>query len=289
MKITQVCIVSPPHYPHSRCFNEVAQAFAQALDCPEPVYGMPPFENVDGGRNLVFATHLLHENKLHSTDIVYQAEQMKVALPTYHDILSTHEVWDYASENVAALTSIGVNAKHVPIAYMPVMTKPWIVNSELEQDIDVLFYGSTNQRRLKIIHDLEDAGLTVRKLFGEYGHERDVMIARSKVILNVHFFERGIFEIFRCSHLFANKKCVVSEDSADSVRQSCGDSGATFCKYNQMVDYCRDLVKDKLRRVNQELDSYHNFAVFGRTLKSILLGPNGVLEDHERWLKECKQ
>ncbi len=269
MKITQVCIISPPHYLHSRCFHEVAQAFAQALDCPEPVYGMPPFENVDGGRNLVFATHLLHENKLHSTDIVYQAEQMKVALPTYHDILSTHEVWDYASENVAALTSIGVNAKHVPIAYMPVMTKPWILNSELYQDIDVLFYGSTNQRRLKIIHDLEDAGLTVRKLFGEYGHERDVMIARSKVILNVHFFERGIFEIFRCAHLFSNKKCVVSEESKDELRHQY-ELAAAFCEYKNIVETCKDRVRDASERHMQEERAFETFAILGCTLENVL-------------------
>ena len=84
------------------------------------------------------------------------------------------------------------------------------------QDIDVLFCGSMNERRMQIIQALKDSTLFDKPLviaqFVGYGAYRDKYIARSKIVLNMHYYTPGIFEIARVSYLLANKKCVVSEE-----------------------------------------------------------------------------
>ena len=63
---------------------------------------------------------------------------------------------------------------HVPIGYVPELT---CINPVSPQDIDVLFYGSMNARREKIVEELKQSGLTVITLFSIYEKERDTVIA----------------------------------------------------------------------------------------------------------------
>ncbi len=56
----------------------------------------------------------------------------------------------------------------------------------------------------------------LRTLFGVYGRERDGHIARSRIVLNVHYYERQIMEQVRVSYLLNNRRFVLSEASADN-------------------------------------------------------------------------
>jgi hypothetical protein len=120
------------------------------------------------------------------------------------------------------------------------------------QDIDVLFYGSVNERRARVIVELRNRGLNAQAVFGVYGAPRDSLIARAKVVLNLHYYDTSIFEIVRVSYLLANRKAVVSEchdgteidpDMVDAVR---------LAPYEQLVDACVDLVNDGPARLALE-------------------------------------
>ncbi len=235
--MNKTIVISNPDYIHSHCFDEIAEAFDQAL---------PPTS-----KQIVFGSHLIKD--MSEADylrgrILYQSEQITSECywvkPTYLEILRNHEVWDYSPENVRVLQKLGVNAKFVPIRYMPCMTKFKSLPDE-KKDIDVLFYGSTNPRRLKILNRLKKAGMKVEKIFGVYGHVRDQVIARAKIVLNLHYFDSGIFEIFRCAHLFANEKCVVSETGRDKELDKMYQHNAAFCDgIDQIVDKCGELFDD---------------------------------------------
>ncbi len=258
--ISAVHIVSPPGYPHTRCFDEVAEAFASAI-------GTDLVRHRPDGKALVFGAHTLAVNSLNKDDIIYQSEQITPECPwvkpEYIELLKKHVVWDYSQTNVDELAKRGVDARLVPIRYHPCMTK---IKSAASQDIDVLFYGSTNQRRMKIMNDLRNSGLSVRQLkgrngeFGVYGKDRDDVIARSKVVLNTHFYENGIFEIFRASHLFANSKCVVSERGGDVGLDARHAESAVFCDPSQMAGVIKDLLSDDARRHRQEAIALLSFA-----------------------------
>ncbi|HUD12001.1 MAG TPA: hypothetical protein VMS08_06325 [Candidatus Saccharimonadia bacterium] len=195
--------------------------------------------------NIVIGGHLA-EN-LPSNCIIYNSEQVGGPWFTekYIALLKTHEVWDYSSQNVERLRALGIEARHVPIGYVKELER--IKPAEV-QDIDVLFYGSLNERRAKILEELKAKDLNVVHLFGVYGEERDSYIARAKVVLNMHFYDPGVFEIVRCSYLFTNGKAVVSEQSLDSVGVS----------YSMLVNECQKLVQYSEKRAGAESWNYYN-------------------------------
>jgi hypothetical protein len=100
--------------------------------------------------------------------------------------------------------------------------------------IDVLFYGSMNERRKAVLQDLA-RDLSVKALFGAYGPERDAWIARSKIVLNIHYYERQILEQVRISYLLNNRRFVLSEQSA---RNPYGAALAT-APYWELAAQCR--------------------------------------------------
>lgn len=143
------------------------------------------------------------------------------------------------------------------------------------QDVDVCFYGSMNHRRAKIIDALKasvvstvttDGEIVDRPLvvaqFSGYGGYRDKVIARSKIVLNMHYYDSAIFEIFRCSHLFANKKCVISEEGLDSGIEMAYRATGGFVKYDHLVDACLEVLRDS---VLQNTIAQKGYDIFTRT------------------------
>ncbi len=252
--IDHVHIVSPPTYPHSQAFNEIAEAFAALYSCD--VIRQPPVS----GRSLVFGAHIFpHPDGFGRSDIIYQSEQIIGSggwlSPNYFGLLSSREVWDYSEFNVTALAKRGIKAKFVPIGYHKSMTKI----EPIKTDIDVLFYGSTNPWRSAVLRTLENKGLNVVQLFNQYGVGRDYMIARAKVCINLHAFQNGIFEIFRCAHLFANSKCVIAEIGRDKNLDSRYKDCAVFVPSNRIVETVLDYVYDDEKRKTQELRAFESF------------------------------
>lgn len=245
--MNRTIIVNSFNYPHTHAFDEIANAFEDALP--------------GGLKRLVFGSHLLKTPSM-CGDIAYQTEQIRSECnwvsKDYVNLLRTCEVWDYSRENIKALKTHGINAKFVPIRYMPCMTK-FTSLPDSEKDIDVLFYGSTNARRIKILNDLRAAGVKTSKIFNVYGAERDAYIARSKIVLNMHFFENGIFEIFRCAHLFAHSKCVVSEFGCDSDLDTMYGPSAVLSYTKDIVETCLKLLHDDKRRRDTEIEAFENF------------------------------
>jgi len=229
--VNQAVIYTPANYIHSQAFNEIAQSFQNAfleLNLPKD------------GKSLLFAAHLAPE--VPDNFIIYQAEQVcrdsSWMKPSYLKTLQTHEVWDYSLKNIEALAANGIKARHVPIGYMPSMS----FIPETEKDIDILHYGSLNPRRQKILEELQKSGLKVFHAFNCYGSERDALIARAKVVINIHYYETCIFEIFRVSHLMANKVCVISEIGNDLELEKPYHDGMVMCAYENLVEQCQKLL-----------------------------------------------
>jgi hypothetical protein len=123
----------------------------------------------------------------------------------------------------------------------------------VEQDIDVLFYGSIDRARRDVLDALDGAGLRVQRLFGVYGAERDAYIARSKVVLNLHFYKKGVFEIFRVSHLLENRKCVVTEaGGCDAQLESFAEDACVYALRQQIVGVCVNMATDDDMRKDME-------------------------------------
>jgi hypothetical protein len=203
-------IVSPPDYLHSRCFEDVAlglhAAFA-ALGFDAPIV-TDPLEIRDSA--IVLGANLLPllPGPLSPRLILYNLEQIQKdspwLRPAYIDLLRRYPVWDYSERNIDALKAHGVtNVALCGIGYMPVLTRI----PPGGEDVDVLFIGSLNDRRKAVLGEIARHGKKVTVAYNSYGEQRDLVVARAKLLLNVHFYESQIFEMVRVSHLLANRKC----------------------------------------------------------------------------------
>jgi hypothetical protein len=127
----------------------------------------------------------------------------------------------------------------------------------VEKDIDVLFYGSLNERRGAILDELRRLGVKVVSLFDVYGAERDEAIGRAKIVLNVHFYEAAIFESVRVSFLLANGACVLSEGDERDPDLEPFLGGLAVEPYQGLVRRCLSLLgneteRDRLARAGVE-------------------------------------
>ena len=238
--------------PHVRCFEDVAMALADALKR----LGHELAPETDPGRLIIFGANNLLEHPegpgIPDDAIIFNAEQLTaVADPRYfmQGFVKQRQlvVWDYSLANVAALKRIGIaRAVHCPIGYVPSMTKI----SPRVQDIDVLHYGSVGtSRRREILDALDKTNLHVERLFNVYGAERDAFIARSKIVLNLRYYERGAFEIFRVSHLLANRACVVTEaGGVDAQLEEFAQKACEYVNRDKIVETCCRLVVDATER-----------------------------------------
>ncbi|WP_207570027.1 hypothetical protein, partial [Mycolicibacter kumamotonensis] len=135
--------------------------------------------------------------------------------------------------------------QHRPRPNPPERRSPETHRSTGFDNSSVLFYGMLSARRYGVLKDLHDRGLRVKWLTGALGASRDAWIARSKLVLNMHYWDAKIFEIARVSYLLANKRAVVSERGDDPVLEHELESGVAFADYSDLVDRCVELLGDE--------------------------------------------
>ncbi len=259
----EVVQIRPPGFVHAEALTE----FAQCVHFGLRRLGLAASyrESPDGRcRQIVFGSHLLDERGFEALSpdaIIYNSEQIQADSPwlssPYCAALRRHSVWDYSAENVRRATELGIGTfRHVPLGYVPELSRI----APASEDIDVLFYGSINQRRRVVLQALEAAGLRVVALFGVYGEERDRAIARAKVVLNMHFYEAKIFEIVRVAYLLSNAKAVVAECGADTMIEPELREAIVGVPYEGLVDACQQLVGRSEQRQSLAERGHRRFA-----------------------------
>ncbi|BBX47777.1 hypothetical protein GCM10009641_19740 [Mycobacterium cookii] len=260
-----VAIVSPPSNPTvGGAFQEVAETFHYALRALGHDSVLTTRLDLDERRTIVFgANHLVHYGlPVPKNPIFYNLEQLGddspwIAMPEFIDLFRRYQNWDYSQTNIEYLAALGLpRPAYVPIGYVPELTRI----PPAAEDIDVLFYGMLSERRYAVLKDLQDRGLRVKWLSGVLGASRDAWIARSKIVLNLHYWEAKIFEIARVSYLLANRRTVVSERGADPTLERELEAGVVFADYDELVDRCVEMLGDERARRELADRGYQAFA-----------------------------
>lgn len=245
-----ISLIAPDGFIHSAAFTELAEMLAQGL----LQLGMTVTADINlidpAARNIVLGAHLLDAAslmKLPASTIIYNTEPLGLhgakgldKLPLAANRL---EIWDYSLRNLAIWRSLGVSRQihYLPPGYTRSLTR---IEAAVEQDIDILFYGSLNPRRYRVLDALTQRGVKLGHLFGVYGKERDAAIARAKLVLNLHFYEAGIFESVRVSYLLANSKAVVAEVNPDTEIEPWYLDAVQASPYESLVESCMRLLAD---------------------------------------------
>jgi hypothetical protein len=197
--------------------------------------------------------------------VLYQMEQLAAGLghlPNYPDYLelmrNASYIWDYSHTNIEHLAKLHItNVIHVPAGYNKSLE---VLQHDQIKDIDVLFFGSMSPRREEIIQALRTQGVKTSAANNAYGEERNSMITRAKIVLNLHSSEMNTLEEIRISFLLINKCFVISEHSDHNPYFD----GVVFCPYEQIVETCvtylrsgdetRQVIADKGYLAIQKLD-----------------------------------
>ncbi len=219
-------ILGRDRHPAAACFDELEAALV-AL----------------GRGDVVLNAHAFSD-EIPPGAVVYNLENLGIQVQT--DAFEGHEVWDFSARNVAAWTTRIVS--HVPVGFHPSMQRfamrPWA-----ERDIDVVFCGAMNERRQEVVRQIEARGLKMCIIppGAAYGAERDALLARSKVALNMLFHEGGLFPALRAAHCVANRLAVVSEDAPERPRWAINVADEAY----QLAERCEQLCR--FRVLNREL------------------------------------
>ncbi|MEB3049479.1 hypothetical protein KV112_06950 [Mycolicibacter sp. MYC123] len=260
-----VAVVAPPSNPTiGGGFREIAEAVHHGLLALGHDSVLTNRLDLDDRRTIVFgANHLLHYGlELPKDPIFYNLEQLGddspwMATSEFVDLFRRYPNWDYSQANIEYLAARGLpRPTHVPIGYVPELTRI----TPATEDIDVLLYGMLSVRRYGVLRDLHDLGFRVKWLSGALGASRDAWIARSKIVLNVHYWDAKIFEIARVSYLLANRRAVVSEDGTDPALEHGLESGVAFADYDGLVDRCVELLADEPARRELAERGYQAFS-----------------------------
>jgi hypothetical protein len=240
-----VTVVSPPGYPHAAAFREVAEALHHGLRALGHDSVLGTDLDLRGRQHLILGANLLAVARRRPPEgaILYNLEQVQEGSPWFDGgllgLYRRHPLWDYSRLNAEALVRLGVpRPALVPVGWVPELERI----PAAEEDLDVLFYGSVNERRRDLLLELERKGARVHAVCGVYGEERDRLVARSRMVLNVHFYEARVFEVVRVSYLLANGRLVVSERGADPEEERPFAAGVAFAPYERLADRCLELL-----------------------------------------------
>ena len=219
-----VCLIKPKNYIHYLALQELAELIHFSV-LELGLKSQITFNYCDNNpstKNIVLGAHLLNDNLIEDipeNTIIFNTEQIEWITENWKKkILNLARkniiFWDYSQYNLDYLSkTINIKGKLFQIGYQKELNR---INQNIDKNIDVLFYGSINTRRENIINKLKDRKINVKTLFGVYGKERDDLIAKSKLILNMHMYDSKIFEIVRVFYLLSNSIPVLTEVGSDT-------------------------------------------------------------------------
>jgi len=212
------------HLPNLMGFEQVTEMLLEHFDTP------------DQAGNVVILGDYVHHPAEHFRErypgrriVIYQLEQM-VGSATWHSVeqvlqhvRGADELWDYDPLNVEFMSWHGVAVDRViPMLYTERLRR---LPFNPDPRTDVLFGGSINDRRYRILIDLQRwfyGRVTFNWIFGFRGADFDRALADAKIVLNLHAFEPWHRqEQTRIFYPLINGRMVVSEASETNAFGDC--------------------------------------------------------------------
>jgi len=218
-------ILQPHDYVHSQGLMDVARYFEHQLRGLGASVTISTNELHDDAVNLVFGAHLGFDPALAQrfACVLINLEQLgaggAVVTGAYMDLLRTCAVADYHPANLAAYAHDTADVPVVSFGHAAYLdgVGPLILQ---HRPIDLLFFGSMNQRRQKLLQRIESQGCTVTVLSAAtYGAERDAAIKQAKAVLNCHYYESARFEQVRAFQCLSMGTPVISECTPQTKNQ----------------------------------------------------------------------
>jgi hypothetical protein len=262
-----ICLIQPKNYIHTYAFLELAQLLHFGIKSLNLRSKLSLNQICPDSTNIVIGAHLLdtsHISQLPKNSIILNTEQLdSINIAWLTPILQfakNFSVWDYSLKNISKLNDLGFyKVKFLELGYQSELQR---IPKKSPQNIDVLFYGSMNPRREKVIAELRAHDLNVHVAFAIYGSKRDELISRSKVVLNHHHYDSEIYEVVRTSYLINNAKLVVGEVNPSTSIDTHYLTSIYPAKYEELAASCSKLVRNETLRIDLENKALSTFRQF---------------------------
>jgi hypothetical protein len=156
-------------------------------------------------------------------------------------------IWGYAERDAPSVTALGVPFAYVPFGYAPYYEDVFRANvggTDVEEDVDVLFFGTMTPRRQTVIDRLRSRGVNVLAVTRDnplHGAALDRAIARAKIVLGIHSHEdpaTHIADFARLDHLLSNRRFVLHEDLFPVGSDQAFERVVTTSPYDQLAERC---------------------------------------------------
>jgi hypothetical protein len=129
---------------------------------------------------------------------------------------SSLAVLEYSLENIRRLRGLGV--RFPLVHYLPIGPSAIVYKSKnhVRKDIDVLFYGDdlSSERRRDLLARISKS-FDVEVVNNKFGSEMEAVLARAKIVLNIHYYDKSLLEMPRIMESISYGATVVSETSHD--------------------------------------------------------------------------
>lgn len=188
-----------------------------------------------GGWQLASHLNIQSLKKKYNKIIVFNQEQLGNKTTNFVNeeyfalIKQADEVWDYDENNIKILSRVRPDTKLKILK----PTNKLNAGSSANKDIDVLFYGSINDRRSHILQTLKELGLCVVIPEMIFGNDLNPYIARSKICLNIHFYaDTALQEQARMIRWVSSNANIISETSRHNYL------GVNEVPYNYIIHEC---------------------------------------------------
>ncbi len=226
-------IINRDTHLHAACFDEINHAMENMTDT-----------------DVLFNAHTSLACIPATGGVIYNMENVGTQVGRYTYPYGV-DLWDFSARNCEEWRKLGKQVTHVPIGYHPSMERftprPWE-----DRDIDVILCGAMNERRHKVLEGLRTLEIKVVHNPDTYGVERDKLLARSKLCLNMLYYEDGVFPALRAAHCAANRVGMLTEQAPEMW------DGIDRIEYKSLVEYAEILLSQKNGRwVQQEADEVY--------------------------------
>jgi hypothetical protein len=279
------CVPPDPRVHGLNGYREVIETVAWGLEQLGHGVSYALNESMPEVTNIVFGAQVMPIaalKQLPPGTIIYNFEQMRNigaaaqirAEVRYYAQVPHFEIWDYTAANLPGWRTLGRHqVKIVPVGYAPVLTR---IPKAPSQDIDVLIYGMSGERRLRTFHALVQRGLSAVFVSGLYGAARDELISRAKIVLNINLYpQTRIFEIVRVSYLLANRKAVVADLDADTSIDDDIRSAVKFAtSLEQLLSLCEALANNERERAKLEERGFS--CISRRDIRDVLIAATAI-------------
>ena len=178
--------------------------------------------------------------------ILFNAEQLgsesSLVKSDYIGTMLDYVIADYSFLNKETLVGYGKDEDSIVILpIVPTDSIKYKVAPATEGTHDIVFFGSSNERRNQLLDKMRDEGLSVGHV-GGFSQNLAPYIKAAKIVLHAHYYSTNMFPAIRFLQPLAYGIPIVCERSVLPRDQDWDKSGIVFADYDDIPKACKEVL-----------------------------------------------